>query len=76
MLRARGTACPPRAKRETNGVGISSEASTKLRGPLHWVGTGLIKAENQFRRVKGYTAMPKLIAALENESLSQNKQPA
>ena len=43
---------------------------------LRWVATGLVKAENQFRRVKGYTEMPKLIAALENESLSENKQPA
>ncbi len=43
---------------------------------LRWAGTGLVKAENQFRRVRGYTAMPKLIAALENESLSENKQPA
>ena len=43
---------------------------------LRWVGTGLVKAENQFRRVKGYKAMPKLIAALENDSLSENKQPA
>ena len=43
---------------------------------LRWVGTGLVKAENQFRRVKGYTAIPSLIAALENESLKHSKQPA
>ena len=43
---------------------------------LRWVGTGLVKAENQFRRVKGYTVIPKLVAALENESLSQSKQTA
>jgi hypothetical protein len=43
---------------------------------LRWIGTGLVKAENQFRRIRGYAAMPKLIAALENESLSQSKQPA
>jgi transposase-like protein len=43
---------------------------------LRWVGTGLVKAESTFRRVRGYTEMPKLIAALENESLSQSKQPA
>lgn len=43
---------------------------------LRWVGTGLVKAENQFRRVKGHNAMPKLIAALENVSLNQNKRSA
>jgi transposase-like protein len=43
---------------------------------LRWVGTGLVKAENQFRRVRGYAALPGLIAVLENESLSENKQPA
>jgi len=43
---------------------------------LRWVGTGLVKAENPFRRVKGHAALPRLIAALENESLNQNKQPA
>ncbi len=43
---------------------------------LRWVGSGLLKAENQFRRVKGHTAMPKLIAALENVSLSEGKDVA
>jgi transposase-like protein len=43
---------------------------------LRWVGTGLVKAENQFRRVKGHTAMPKLIAALENVSLNENERSA
>ncbi len=40
---------------------------------LRWAGSGLLKAEQQFRRVKGHTAMPKLIAALENVSLSEGK---
>ena len=43
---------------------------------LRWVGTGLVKAENQYRRVKGYEAMPELITALENELLSTNKRTA
>lgn len=43
---------------------------------LRWVGTGLLKAEEQFRRVKGYKSMPQLIAALENESLSEGKDVA
>ncbi len=43
---------------------------------LRWIGTGLVKAESKFRRVRGYTAMSKLIAALENESLLEDKQPA
>jgi len=43
---------------------------------LRWVGTGLVKAERQFRRVRGYKPMPQLIAALENESLSEGKEVA
>lgn len=43
---------------------------------LRWVGTGLVKAENQYRRVRGYKAMPKLITALENQHLSENKRTA
>ena len=39
---------------------------------LRWVGAGLVKAERQFRRVKGYTAIAKLIAALKNETLQQS----
>ena len=43
---------------------------------LRWVGTGLVKAESQFRRVRGYKAMPQLVAALENESVSDGKDVA
>ena len=40
---------------------------------LRWMGTGLVKAESQFRRVKGHKAMHQLVAALQNLSLSQGK---
>ena len=33
---------------------------------LRWIGTGLIRAEEQFRRVKGHRAIPGLIATLES----------
>ena len=60
-------------------VKTNSRRVKRWNGPsmvLRWIGTGLIKAENQFRRVKGYTAMSKLVAALENESLSEGKDVA
>ena len=40
---------------------------------LRWVGTGLVKAEAQFRRVRGYKQMHLLVAALDNASLSEGK---
>lgn len=43
---------------------------------LRWIGTGLVKAEAQFRRVRGYKQMELLVAALENESLSADKDVA
>ena len=43
---------------------------------LRWVGTGLVKAERQFRRVRGYKQMHLLVAALENDSLSEGKDVA
>ena len=43
---------------------------------LRWVGTGLLKAEVQFRRVKGHAAMHQLVAALESVSLSDDKAAA
>ena len=50
----------------------AQEARTGFSGGT----TGLLKAEDQFRRVKGYKAMPQLIAALENVSLSEGKDVA
>jgi transposase-like protein len=43
---------------------------------LRWVGSGLVKAESQFRRVKGHAAMPNLVAALESLSLNESKEVA
>lgn len=33
-----------------------------------WVGSGLVVAERQFRRIVGYRAVPSLIAALDRGS--------
>ncbi len=43
---------------------------------MRWVGSGLVRAENQFRRVRGYRAIPKLVAALENLTLTDAKEVA
>lgn len=43
---------------------------------LRWIGAGLIKAEQQYRRVTGHAQMPLLIAALENESLTESAKLA
>jgi transposase-like protein len=43
---------------------------------LRWTGSGLVRAEHQFRRVKGHAAIPALIAALENVSLTESKDVA
>ena len=43
---------------------------------MRWVGSGLVRAENQFRRVRGYSAIPKLVAALETLTLTDAKEVA
>jgi len=43
---------------------------------LRWAGTGLLKAEAQFRRVRGHKPMEMLVTALENDSLSEGKDVA
>ena len=43
---------------------------------MRWVGTGLVMAETKFRRVKGYTAIPKLAEALERNALTGPKKTA
>jgi len=43
---------------------------------LRWAGTGLLKAEAQFRRVGGHKQMKLLVTALENDSLSEGKDVA
>lgn len=40
---------------------------------LRWIGTGLVRAEEQFRRVKGHKAIPALVSALENTDLQDSK---
>lgn len=44
---------------------------------MRWAATGLVQAEQQFRRVKGHAAIPQLIEALKNSSpLTSNKKSA
>ena len=43
---------------------------------MRWVGSGLVRAESRFRRVRGYRAIPKLVAALETLSLTDTKEVA
>jgi transposase-like protein len=43
---------------------------------LRWVGSGLVRAEHQFRRVKGHEQIPQLVVALENVSLKNSKDVA
>lgn len=43
---------------------------------MRWVGSGLIRAEDQFRRVKGHETIHQLVTALENVSLNKSKDVA
>ena len=43
---------------------------------MRWMGSGMVRAESQFRRVKGHGQIPALIAALENVSLRESKSVA
>ena len=43
---------------------------------MRWAATGLVRAEDQFRRVKGHADIPHLIEALNSSSLNLNKKSA
>jgi hypothetical protein len=46
---------------------------------LRWIGTGLHEAQNQFRRLKGFRDMKRLVAALDrvnNPGVEREKQVA
>ena len=43
---------------------------------LRWTAAGLVRAEQQFRRVKGHHQIPQLITALQNVSLNNSKDVA
>lgn len=43
---------------------------------LRWVGSGLVRAEQQFRRVKSHEKIAQLVTALENVSLKNSKDVA
>lgn len=40
---------------------------------LRWTAAGVLEAERKFRRITGYTAMPKLAAALRAHDASLNR---
>ena len=43
---------------------------------MRWAATGLVQAEQQFRRVKGQANIPQLVEALNSSSLHSNKKSA
>lgn len=43
---------------------------------MRWAASGLVRAEEQFRRVKGHRELPQLIEALSSTSLNSNKKSA
>ena len=43
---------------------------------MRWVGSGLVRAEAGFRRIKGYKDMPSLIASLKTLDLTQQAEAA
>lgn len=43
---------------------------------IRWIGSGLVRDEHRFRRVKGHRALPQLVAALDNVSLNTSKDVA
>ena len=43
---------------------------------LRWAGSGLVRAEAQFRRVKGYKELPQLLGALADDALHAAKNVA
>jgi putative transposase len=40
---------------------------------LRWTAAGVLEAERHFRRITGYGAMPKLVAALRSEHIASGK---
>lgn len=40
---------------------------------LRWAGSGLVRAEGQFRRVKGYKELPVLLGALDDDNLQATR---
>ncbi|MFN8544922.1 MAG: hypothetical protein U0807_12080 [Candidatus Binatia bacterium] len=43
---------------------------------VRWIAAGLEEARRSFRRVRGYTDIPKLIAALDRRTLDTKKEVA
>lgn len=43
---------------------------------LRWSAAGLLQAEKNFRRIRGYQAMPKLLAALDRQTVAETSRAA
>ena len=43
---------------------------------MRWVGSGLVRVEASFRRVKGHDEMPQFLASLERLALQDSKDVA
>jgi hypothetical protein len=59
------------ARRTTGRVTRWKDGSMKKR----WIAAGMLEAERSFRRIKGYTAMPKFVEALRREIASSGVTP-
>ena len=59
------------ARRTTGRVTRWKDGSMKKR----WIAAGMLEAERSFRRIKGYTAMPKFVEALRREIASSAVTP-
>lgn len=59
------------ARTVTRRVKRWRDGSMKLR----WCAAGLLKVEQKFRRIKGYRDIPKLISALEAQTLKPSTHP-
>ena len=58
--------------------GVGSGKSDRGRSGTHirWAGSGLVRAEAQFRRVKGFKELPQLLSALDDDSLTKSHTAA
>lgn len=60
------------ARRTTGRVTKWKDGSMKKR----WIAAGMLEAERSFRRIKGYTAMPKFVEALHRDVAPSAVTPA
>jgi len=65
-----------------SALSVASDVANKVKRwragdmRLRWIAAGLLAAEKQFRRLRGYKLMPKLIAALGSSAIAGESQVA